>query len=186
MKKSPRFDWFLKKETCWHSPTSFASGVGAWGAPVQGVKAYPKSLDSLKIWAKSLKFRTKSLNIWTKSLKIWAKWRLTLFDFKKCHPTFAEKHMETFLEGTPKVVFMIFVGESMYAKLAQNFQASLVKFGQNSSHPQNLLTFSPMYTTMKKTICPLLCLKFVLNSTKTVCVPVNPQCIISAALATRC
>jgi len=91
MKKSPRFDWFLKKETCWHSPTSFASGVGAWGAPVQGVKAYPKSLDSLKIWAKSLKFRTKSLNIWTKSLKIWAKMAPNFVWLQKMSPDVCRK-----------------------------------------------------------------------------------------------
>ena len=38
---------------------------------------------------------------------------------------------------------------------------------------------------MEKTICPLPCLKFVLNSIKTVCVPVKPQHIISATLTTR-
>jgi len=38
---------------------------------------------------------------------------------------------------------------------------------------------------MEKTICPLPCLKFVLNSIKTVCVPVKLQRMISATLATR-
>ena len=38
---------------------------------------------------------------------------------------------------------------------------------------------------MEKTICPLPYLKFALNSIKTVCVPVKPQRIISARLATR-
>jgi len=46
-----------------------------------------------------------------KSLKIREKWRTTLFGFKKWRPTFAEKHMKTFLRGHTKKVFMIFVGE---------------------------------------------------------------------------
>jgi len=47
------------------------------------------------------------------------------------------------------------------------------------------LSFLCCYVAMEKAICPLPCLKFVLNSIKTVCVPVKPQRIISATLARR-
>jgi len=47
------------------------------------------------------------------------------------------------------------------------------------------LIFLCCCAAMKKIICPLPCLKFVLNSIKTKCVPVKPQHIISATLATR-
>jgi len=57
-----------------------------------GFKRTPKSFDLSKIRAKSLK-------IWAKPLQ---KWRPTLFDFKKCRPTFAEKHMRIYFRGHTK------------------------------------------------------------------------------------
>jgi len=63
----------------------------------------------------------------------------------------------------------------IYKVIVQN---SAVQNGQ-------CLSFLCCYATMMKTIYPLPCLKFVLNSIKTVCVPVKPQRIISATLATR-
>jgi len=57
---------------------------------------------------------------------------------------------------------------------------------QNSAvQSRQWLSFLCCYAAMEKTICPLPCLKFVLNSIKTVCVPVKLQRIISATLATR-
>jgi len=57
---------------------------------------------------------------------------------------------------------------------------------QNSADQSSQwLSFLCCYAAMEKTICPLPCLKFVLNSIQTVCVPVKPQRIISATLATR-
>jgi len=58
-----------------------------------------------------------------------------LLDFKIWRPRFAEKHMKTFLQVTPKKVLMIFVGENLQAKVAQklfNFSRSLEKYGQKS------------------------------------------------------
>jgi len=55
----------------------------------RGYKRNPKSFCLSKIWTKSLKIRAKSL-------KILAKWRTTLFNFKKWRLTFAEKHTKTF------------------------------------------------------------------------------------------
>ena len=46
-------------------------------------------------------------------------------------------------------------------------------------------SFLCCYAAVEKTIRPLPCLKFPLNSIKTVCVPVKPRRIISAKLATR-
>jgi len=60
-----------------------------------------------------------------------------LFDFKKLHPTFPEKHMKTFLELIPKKVFMIFdlCGRNFVGKYHKTFQASLGKFWQKSFAP---------------------------------------------------
>jgi len=58
---------------------------------------------------------------------------------------------------------------------------------QNSAvQTDQQLSFLCCYATMEKTIYPLPRLKFILNSIKTVCVPVKPQRIISATRATRC
>jgi len=56
-----------------------------------------------------------------------------LLDFKKWRPRFAEKHMKTFSEVTPKKVLIIFVGENLWTKVAQKtFRRSLEKIGQKS------------------------------------------------------
>jgi len=61
----------------------------------------------------------------------------------------------------------------------------IVFFENSAVQNGKWLSFLCCYATMEKTVCPLPCLKFVLNSIKTVCVPVKPQRIISAMLATR-
>jgi len=53
------------------------------------VQALHKNFDLSKIRAKLL--------------TIWAIWDPTLFDFKKWHPTFPEKHMKTFFGGLTKI-----------------------------------------------------------------------------------
>jgi len=72
-----------------------------WGCRV--CKRTPKTIDLLKIWAKSLKIQTKSLNIWAKTSKIWAKMTSNVVWLQKWAPTFAEKQVKTIsLEVTPK------------------------------------------------------------------------------------
>ena len=57
---------------------------------------------------------------------------------------------------------------------------------QNSAiQSHQWLSFLYCYAAVEKTICPLPCSKVLLNSIKTVCVPVKPQRIISATLAPR-
>ena len=57
---------------------------------------------------------------------------------------------------------------------------------QNSSvQSGQWLIFLCCYATMEKAICPLPCLKFILNSIKRVCEAVKPQRIISAMLPTK-
>jgi len=71
-----------------------------------------------------LKIRAKSLKSWEKSGH---KWR----------PTFAEKYMNTSSgRSHQKKVFMVFVGENVYVKVAQKlFGQVWGNSGKNPSHP---------------------------------------------------
>jgi len=54
-------------------------------------------------------------------------------------------HEDFFWRLHQKDIFMIFVGENVQAKVAQKtFRVSLVKLGQNLSHPKNLPAPTPM------------------------------------------
>ena len=87
---------------------------------VQGWKRTPKSFDLLKSGQK---------------------WRPTLFEFKKWCPTCAEKHMNPFLEATPKRVLYgrKFVSKSHTKLFGQVWGTS----GKNPSHAQK---FACSYT----------------------------------------
>jgi len=121
----------------------------------RGCKCTPKSYDLLKIRAKSLKMltkilkiltkslkiRTKSLNILEKFLKIWAKWRPTLFDFKKWRPRFAEKQVKTIFGGSHH--------KNGRQKLHDNFFVKFAKlWAKILCTPKNLLAPTPMCQTI--------------------------------------
>jgi len=87
---------------------------------VLGFKAQPKCFDLLKSGQKC---------------------HATLFNFKKWCPTFAEKHMNPFLEVTPKKVF--FMGENLLAKVTKNFRQV---WGASGNNPSRAQKFSCFYT----------------------------------------
>jgi len=71
----------------------------------------------------------------------------------KWHPTFAEKRMKTFFWSSyQKKVFMIFVGENLWAKSHKNF---LGKFGKILAKilrtPKHFLAPTPMVVTCSYT-----------------------------------
>ena len=97
----------------------------------RGCKRTPNSFDLLKIWVKALKIRVKMApNV------VW---------LQKMAPNVCIKTHETlFWRLHQKEVFMIFVGENLWAKVAQKL------FGQNLGnsgeilHPRNLPASAPM------------------------------------------
>jgi len=67
-----------------------------------------------------------------------------LLDFIKWRPSFAEKHMKTFLEVTPQKGLHDLCGRKFVNRSCTNaFRASLGKFVQNSFAPPN---FACSYT----------------------------------------
>jgi len=108
------------------------------------LKRILKSLDLVKIWAKSRKIRAKSTKIW-KKLKTIAKslkdneqnWRTTCFTLKKWPP---KSHENLFSGGHSKNGFH----EKIFAqKVPKHFWAICGNSGKHPLHPQ---TFACSYT----------------------------------------
>jgi len=80
-----------------------------------------------------------------------------LFDFKKWHPTFAEKQMKAFLEVTPKKVFSSrSYREKIYRQKSHNNVSG--KFGKSRAKilrtPKLLLAPTPIFLTTMHTVIP--------------------------------
>ena len=120
---------------------SDVGGGGSWGA-----STLPKVLICWKSgenpWKSGQNFRKSRQNTW----KSGRKWRSTFFDFKKWHPTFAEKHMKTFsLRGHIKRgLYESLLWEKIWKKKSHKlFEKVWENSGKNPSHPQK---FACSYT----------------------------------------